>query len=197
VFFYVCLAAFTIVVTPARITQFTYDISQDLRHLPYGYILLIVAMIVISFPPFIGLGPLLHMFGFIYGMQGFIPAAVGTLAASAIVFVTLRMMFGERLHLQTSTNQKWQALEAVIRSKGMPLIILIRMSSLVPWARSNSLFASIASVSLLQFFVATLFVLPKVWVNVFVGSRLAKLSDRTQKNRMYTRENSCHPFCSH
>ncbi|KAG1865311.1 Golgi apparatus membrane protein TVP38 [Suillus subluteus] len=187
VLFYVCLTAFIIAVTPVRITQFMYDISQDLRSLPYGYMLLIVAMIITSFPPFIGHGPLLHMFGFTYGMWGFFPAAVGTMAASTIVFVTLRMMFGKRLRLRTSTNQKWQALEAVIRSRGMPLIILIRMSSLVPWAWSNSLFASIASVSFLRFFIATLFVFPKVWVNVFIGSRLARFSDRKQRNRMYTR----------
>ncbi|KAG2040231.1 Golgi apparatus membrane protein TVP38 [Suillus americanus] len=204
VLFYVCLTAFIIAVTPIRITQFMYDISQDLRSLPYGYMLIIVAMsehilllssdvqtclpsVVTSFPPFIGYSPLLHMFGFTYGMRGFIPAAVGTLAASAIVFVTLRMMFGKRLRLRTSTNQKWQALEAVIRSRGMPLIILIRMSSLVPWAWSNSLFASIAPVSLFQFFMATLFVLPKVWVNVFIGSRIAKFSDSKQRDRMYAR----------
>ncbi|KAG1856673.1 Golgi apparatus membrane protein TVP38 [Suillus subalutaceus] len=183
VFFYVCLAAFILAVTPVRITQFMYDISQDLRSLPYGYMLLIVAMIITSFPPFIGHGTLLHMFGFTYGMWGFFPAAVGTMAASTIVFVTLRMMFGKRLRLRTSTNQKWQALEAVIRSRGMPLIILIRMSSLVPWAWSNSLFASIASVSFLRFFIATLFVFPKVWVNVFIGFCLARLSDSKQRNR--------------
>lgn len=43
-FFYVCLAAFIIVVTPARIAQFTYDTAQDIRHLPYGYTILIVVM---------------------------------------------------------------------------------------------------------------------------------------------------------
>ncbi|KAG2348371.1 Golgi apparatus membrane protein TVP38 [Suillus weaverae] len=187
ILFYVCSVAFIIAVTPARIAQFTFDIAQDLRNLLYGYMLLIVAMTVISFPPFIGHGPFLNLFGFIYGMGGFIPAAVGTLAGSAIVFITLRMMFGKKLRLWTATNEKWQALEVVIRSRGMPLIILIRMSSLVPWAWSNSLFASIASVSLLQFFIATWFVLPRVFLQVFVGSRIAKLSDRKQRERMATR----------
>ncbi|KAG2146731.1 Golgi apparatus membrane protein TVP38 [Suillus clintonianus] len=185
-FFYVCLATFIIVVTPARIAQFTYDAAQYIRHLPYGYTIIIVVMIVASFPPFIGHVTLLNLFGFTYGIRGFFPAAFGTLAGSAIAFVTLRFMFSKRLRSWTSTNEKWQALEAVIRSRGMPLIILIRMSSFPPWAWSNSLFASITPVSLFQFFIATCFVLPKVLVYVFVGSRIARLSDGEQRNHMDT-----------
>ncbi|KAG2124466.1 Golgi apparatus membrane protein TVP38 [Suillus cothurnatus] len=187
VFFYVCLFGFIIAVTPARIAQVMYDIAQNLRDFQYGYVLLIAAMIITSFPPFIGHGPLLYLFGFTYSARGLIPAAVGTLVSSVVVFVTLRMTFGKRLRLRTSSNEKWRALEAVIRSRGMPLIILIRISSLVPWAWSNSFFASVGSVSLLQFFVATLFVLPRVWVNVVVGSRVAKLSDFKQRSRMIMR----------
>ncbi|KAG2348793.1 Golgi apparatus membrane protein TVP38 [Suillus weaverae] len=184
--FYVCLAAFILVVTPARIAQFMYDVAQDVRHLPYGYTILIVVMIAASFPPFIGHITLLNLFGFTYGLRGFFPAAFASLAGSAIVFVTLRIMFSKRLHSWTSTNEKWQALETVIRSRGMPLIILIRVSSFPPWAWSNSLFASIAPVSLFQFFIATWFVLPKVMVYVFVGSRIARLSDGEQRNHMDT-----------
>ncbi|KAG2047428.1 Golgi apparatus membrane protein TVP38 [Suillus hirtellus] len=185
-FFYLCSAAFIVVVTPARIAQFTYDFAQDIRHLPYGYIILIIIMIAVSFPPFIGHTTLLNLFGFTYGLRGFFPAAFGSLAGSAIVFVTLRIMFSKRLRSWTSTNEKWQALEAVIRSRGMPLIILIRVSSFPPWAWSNSLFASIAPVSLFQFFMATWFTLPKVMVYVFVGSRIARLSDGEQRNHMDT-----------
>ncbi|KAG1874535.1 Golgi apparatus membrane protein TVP38 [Suillus subalutaceus] len=185
-FFYFCSTVFILVVTPARIAQFTYDFAQDIRHLPYGYAILIVLMIAVSFPPFIGHTTLLNLFGFTYGLPGFFPAAFASLAGSAIVFVTLRIMFSKRLRLWTSTNEKWQALEVVIRSRGIPLIILIRVSSFPPWAWSNSLFASIAPVSLFQFFIATLFILPKVMVYVFVGSRIARLSDGEQRNHMDT-----------
>lgn len=185
-FFYFSLSAFIILVTPARIAQFMYDVAQDIRHLPYGYTVLIAIMIVASFPPLIAHTTLLNLFGFTYGLQGFFPAAFGSLAGSTLVFVTLRIMFSKRLRSWTSTNEKWQALETVIQSRGMPMIILIRISSFPPWAWSNTLFASIASVSLFQFFTATLFLLPKVMVYVFVGSRIARLSDGEQRNHMDT-----------
>ncbi|OJA16990.1 hypothetical protein AZE42_00571 [Rhizopogon vesiculosus] len=185
-FCYACLTAFIVVVTPSRIAQFLYDIAQHIRRLPYGHVILIGVMIVISFPPFFSHTTMVNLCGFTYGMQGFIPAAIGTLAGSTIAFVTLRMMFSKRLHSWTSTNEKWQALETVIRSRGMPLIIVIRMSSFPPWVYSNTLFASIVSVSLPQFFIATCFVLPKVMVYVFIGSRIARLSDGEQRNHMDT-----------
>jgi uncharacterized membrane protein YdjX (TVP38/TMEM64 family) len=72
--------------------------------------------VVMSFPPFIGHTTMLHLCGFTYGIQGIVPAAIGTLGGSAIVFVTLRIMFSRRLHSWTSANEKWQALEAVIVS---------------------------------------------------------------------------------
>lgn len=45
---------------------------------------------------------------------------------------------------------------------------------------------SIEAVSLWQFVVATLFLLPKVFLVVFVGSRIAKFSDGGQRDQMDT-----------
>ncbi|KAH0840033.1 Golgi apparatus membrane protein TVP38 [Lanmaoa asiatica] len=182
--FYACLIAFIVLVTPSRIAQSMYDLAVVIRRLPYGSFILIAANVLISFPPFIGHSTLMNLCGFTYGMQGFIPAAISTIGGSALVFVVLRSLFSNRLRKWAPTNEKWAALEAVIRARGLPLIILIRISSFPPWVYSNSLFASIESVSLTQFIFATLFVLPRVMIYVFVGSRIASLSDGEQRSRM-------------
>ncbi|KAI9574571.1 Golgi apparatus membrane protein TVP38 [Boletus coccyginus] len=184
--FYACLIAFIALVTPSRIAQFMYDLAAEIRRLPYGYFILTAAVVLISFPPFIGHSMLMNLCGFTYGMQGFIPAAVSTVGGSALAFVVLRSLFSDHLRKWTTTNEKWGALEAVIRARGSPLIILIRISSFPPWVYSNSLFASIESVSLIQFVFATLFVLPRVMVHVFVGSRVASFSDGEQRSHMDT-----------
>ncbi|KAH7922445.1 Golgi apparatus membrane protein TVP38, partial [Leucogyrophana mollusca] len=185
-FFYASLLLFIIVVTPGRIAQFVHDRAQDIRRLRYGSLILFLVIVLISFPPFIGHTTMVNLCGFTYGLHGFIPAAAGTMAGSAIVFVVLRLLFSERLRQWSSTNEKWQALETVVRARGLPLIILIRVSSFPPWVYSNSLFASIESVSLPQFVIATLFVLPKVFLFTFVGSRLGKLSDGEERSHMDT-----------
>ncbi|KIM68625.1 hypothetical protein SCLCIDRAFT_885490 [Scleroderma citrinum Foug A] len=184
VFFYGCLIALILLVTPSRIAQFVYDLAQRIRHVPYGSLVLMIAVVIASFPPFIGHSTLMNVYGFTYGLQGFVPAAISTIAGSAAAFVTLRHLFRDRLRQWTSTNDNWQALESVIRAKGLGLIILIRVSPFPPWVYSNSLFAGIEAVSLAQFALATLFVLPRVLVFIFIGSRIASLSDGEQRSQM-------------
>lgn len=91
-------------------------------------------------------------------MQGFYIASSASVVGAALVFVTLRFVFSQRLRQWSSYNEKWQALEAVVvsrlrhsdashpfssfqRAKGLPLIILIRISPFPPCVYSNSLFA--------------------------------------------------------
>jgi len=46
--FYIALAAFFIIVTPARIFQWLYDLAQNLSHLQFGWLVL-GAMLVLDF----------------------------------------------------------------------------------------------------------------------------------------------------
>lgn len=83
--------------------------------------------------------------------------------------------------------------------------MLIRASPFPPWVYANSLFAvsmlgfrvmfdltitsqSIEAVALWQFVIATTVVFPKVALHVFIGSRLAALSDGDTRRHMDTRE---------
>jgi uncharacterized membrane protein YdjX (TVP38/TMEM64 family) len=109
----------------------------------------------------IGHTTLLNLCGFTYGMKGFLIAAPASLVASTIVFVALRYFFSGVVRSWSEKNEIWKALEAVIVSflsfpflsflslwltiiqdaKGLPLIILTRISPLPPWVYSNALFA--------------------------------------------------------
>jgi len=184
--FYVCLVAAIVVITPSRIAQALYDAAQSLRRQKFGWLVLGAILVVVCFPPFIGYSTVVNLCGFTYGLKGFFVAGLATLIGSALVFTTLRLLFSKRVQRWTSTSEKWQALETVIRAKGLPLIILIRISSFPPWVYANALFAGINSVSLLQFLVATVFVLPRIFLFVFIGSRIAKFSDGEQRHRMDT-----------
>ncbi|KAK1236737.1 Tlg2-vesicle protein [Marasmius sp. AFHP31] len=185
--FYLCLGVFVIVVSPSRIAQFLYDQATKLSQTQFGWLVLGAAIVVISFPPLTGHSTLSTLCGFAYGMKGFFITAIGSVVGSAIVFLILRALFSARLRTWSSKNEKWQALESVVRAKGLPLIILIRVSPFPPWVYSNSLFASIESVSLWQFVVATMFIFPKLALQVFVGSRIAALSDGDTRSHMDTR----------
>ncbi|CAA7259670.1 unnamed protein product [Cyclocybe aegerita] len=184
---YVCMGAFIVVVTPARIAQYLYDKARILASTRLGWLAISGAIVVISFPPLIGHTTLVTLCGFAYGLKGFFIGAPASLIGSAVVFAVLRFLFSERLREWSSKNEKWQALESVVTAKGLPLIILIRISPFPPWVYSNSLFASIEAVKLWQFVVATTFVFPKILLHTFIGSKIAELSDGDQRGHMDTR----------
>ena len=70
--------------------------------------------VLISFPPCIGHTTIVTLCGFAYGMSGWFIAAPASLVGSATAFVVLRFLFSRRLQKWSSTNEKWQALEAVV-----------------------------------------------------------------------------------
>ncbi|KIK06791.1 hypothetical protein K443DRAFT_674076 [Laccaria amethystina LaAM-08-1] len=184
--FYLSLGALVIIISPARIAQYLYDQARILAEAPFGSLALALAIVCISFPPLVGHTTLVTLCGFAYGMNGVYIAATASIIGSALVFVVLRFLFSARLRTWSGHNQKWQALESVIRAKGLPLVVLIRISPFPPWVYSNSLFASIEAVKLWQFVVATFFIIPKLLLHTFIGSKIAQLSDGDQRGRMDT-----------
>lgn len=181
--FYAGLAA-VLILKGAVIAQAMYDVAQKLSHMKYGWLAIIGFMIAISFPPMISHTTTVTLCGFAYGMKGFYVALAGSVLGAATAFVVLRFLFSKRLRKWSATNDKWTALETVVKSKGLPLVILIRMSPMPPWVYSNALFASIHTVALWQFVVATFFLSPKLLLYTFIGSRLAPLSDGKQRQEM-------------
>jgi len=186
ILFYIVLGAFIIIVTPTRIAQFSFDKAKALSETHYGWLTLGLTMVLVSFPPLVGHTTLATLCGFAYGMKGLFISATASIVGSAAAFVTLRYFFSERIRQWSAHNKKWQALQSVVKAKGLPLIVLIRVSPLPPWVYSNSLFASIEVVSLWQFVFGTLFIIPKLTLHAFVGSRMAALSDGDQRGRMDT-----------
>lgn len=186
VVFYLSLGVLVIIISPARIAQYLYDQAHILAEAPFGSLALALAIVCISFPPLIGHTTLVTLCGFAYGLNGIYIAAGVSIVGSALVFVVLRFLFSARLRAWSGHNQKWQALESVVRAKGLPLVVLIRISPFPPWVYSNSLFASIEAVKLWQFVIATFCIIPKLLLHTFIGSKIAQLSDGDQRGRMDT-----------
>ncbi|KAG8761454.1 Tlg2-vesicle protein [Serendipita sp. 396] len=182
--FYICLVCIFIVIGPDTIFQYFYNLSQQLRKMEYGWLFLGTALVIASFPPMVGFTTLLSIAGFAWGVQGFWIACPAAFIGAGLCFVSLRLMFRVRLQKLQQSNKHWRALDQVVATKGLPLIILIRFSPLPPWVYSNALFASITSVKFWQFMVANLFLIPKILLTIFVASRIAALADRDQRGKM-------------
>ncbi|KAF8592389.1 Golgi apparatus membrane protein TVP38 [Ramaria rubella] len=186
ILFHVALFALLVIFRPARIFQFLYNLSQQLKAMRFGWLILGGVMVVASFPPLVGYSTCVSVCGFAYGMQGYYVAGPATMLGSGVAFIVLRLLFSRQVAAWSSKHDKWQALEQVIAAKGLPLIILIRMSPFPPYVYSQALFASISVVKFWQFMLATFCFQPRIVLAVFIGSRIAKLSDTNQRGQMDT-----------
>ncbi|KZW04102.1 hypothetical protein EXIGLDRAFT_716109 [Exidia glandulosa HHB12029] len=180
--FMLVMAAYTglmiafFVIGPKKVSHSIYTSAQRLRAMPFGWAILMSIMTATSIPPAVGFTTTMTLCGFVYGLQGFAIAGPGMFLGSAVSFILLRVLFRRRIRTWANDNASWRALGSVIRAKGMPLICLIRLCPL-PWTGSNMLFASIETVSFVQFMLATTVLMPKCFIAVFIGARLALLSD--------------------
>ncbi|KAG8886525.1 Tlg2-vesicle protein [Tulasnella sp. 331] len=183
---YVAVGAMFLVIGPKVIGQTVYDLAHSIAKLRFGWLILISIIAVTSFPPLIGWSTTITLCGFAYGPKGWFVAAAGAMIGAAVSFIVLRVAFYARIKAWSQSNKKWAALETVIRARGLPLIILIRLSPIPPWVYSNLLFASIETVTFSQFMVANIFYCAKLFIHVWVGSRIAVFSDGTQRDEMDT-----------
>ncbi|KAF8688405.1 SNARE associated Golgi protein, partial [Rhizoctonia solani] len=179
----IALATVFIMLGADQIFQFLYDSAQKLKVMPAGWAILSAAIVVVSIPPLVGKSTVITVCGFAYGVKAFSFVAPAACVGAAFTFICLRCFFHERVRRYTRNKEHWRALEAVVATKGLPLVILIRLAP-IPWTYSNALFASIESVRFWQFMVATVIYTPKLFVMIFIASRVAKFSDGQRRSEM-------------
>ncbi|KAH8830768.1 Golgi apparatus membrane protein TVP38 [Flagelloscypha sp. PMI_526] len=167
---YILATIAIIIITPARIFQWLYDRAAEFAELRFGWMIMALLIVLVSYPPMPGHTTIASQ------LRG--PAS---LVGAGIVFLSLRLFFKPRMKAWSENHEKWRALET-----WLPLIILIRVSPFPPWIYNNCFFASVQSVSLWQFLVATLFLFPRLFLHVFIGSRISKLADGDQRDHMDT-----------
>ncbi|KIM29599.1 hypothetical protein M408DRAFT_328826 [Serendipita vermifera MAFF 305830] len=184
--FNITLVTTVIIVGPEAIFQYFYRLSQKLKNAPFGWLISASLLILASFPPMIGFYTMVSITGFAWGLKGMYIAGPGALVGAGLSFLTLRLLFHKKLRELQQSNKHWRALDQVVAARGLPLIILIRLSPIPPWVYSTALFASITSVKFWQFIVANLFLMPKIFLTVFVASRIAALADKDQRGEMDT-----------
>ncbi|WVQ81397.1 hypothetical protein IAT38_003521 [Cryptococcus sp. DSM 104549] len=170
---HILMLALVIIITPTRIGHFFNNVALKLRAMgAWGVILLSLFAIVTSHPPLFGFSGSLTLIGFTYGVwPGFLIAFIASMAGSAVAFISVRAFFLGWI----KKNDKWEAFGHVMRAKGTPLVLMIRYCP-IPWAVANGLFASIESVRLWQFMLATVLIQPRLMIPVFIGSRLTSLA---------------------
>ncbi|KAM0751669.1 hypothetical protein T439DRAFT_324866 [Meredithblackwellia eburnea MCA 4105] len=173
-------------VGPEKAFEIMADWGKSLQEMEYGPAVLIGVTILTSFPPLMGYGTCITLCGFSFGVwKGWVIGMAGCVLGGVISFVVMRRLIGIFAPL-LGQDKTFRALGTAVRVKGLPLVILIRLCPF-PFPYSNAFFASIESVTLFQFFIATLTITPKLFLHVWTGSRMFLLADPETRNNMDTR----------
>ncbi|KAF1840516.1 uncharacterized protein K460DRAFT_296167 [Cucurbitaria berberidis CBS 394.84] len=152
-------------------------IAKKWRDVTGGWLILWVAIFIVSFPPLIGYASLLTITGFVYGFpKGWFIAATATVAGSTASFLLSRSLLKNMVHRLIANDTRFAALALTLKHDGLKLLIMIRMCPL-PYSISNGAIATFPTVHWASFALATAIVTPKLILHIFIGAQLEKIAE--------------------
>lgn len=160
-----------------RIFAWLQPIAVGWRALPAGWLIIFAMTFVCAFPPMIGYSTTLTIAGFVYGFPGGWPVvAAATVAGSTTAFIASRTVLSQYVHSLIGSDKRFVALGQILRRDGVFVLAAVRLCPL-PFSLSNGFLATIPSISPAGFAAATALSSPKIFIHIFIGSRMAKLAE--------------------
>ncbi|GAB7345871.1 hypothetical protein MBLNU457_4118t2 [Dothideomycetes sp. NU457] len=156
-------------------------VAKRWRELRGGWLILWFVTFVVSFPPLIGYSSCVTLAGFVFGVgPGWLIVASATILGSTASFIASRYFLQRFVQRMTEQNKKFNALALTLKHDGFKLLIMIRLCPL-PYSFSNGAISTIPTVKPLPFMLATACASPKLFLHVFIGSRLSALAESGDK----------------
>ncbi|KAK4182050.1 snare associated Golgi protein-domain-containing protein [Podospora australis] len=147
--------------------------AQKVRDLRAGWLIPIVILIVISFPPLFGHEIIALLCGVVYGLWiGFGVVAAGTFFGEVGTWFAFKYLFRKKSEKLERTNLNYGALARITRDGGFWIVMVIRFSA-IPTHFSTAVFST-CDVRFWIFATATFLTLPKQIFLVYLGVLLLK-----------------------
>ena len=164
-----------------RIFAWLEPVAEKWQNLRGGWLILWLMCFVTAFPPVIGYSTCLTLAGFIYGFPwGWPIVASATIVGSTCSFIVSRTLLKGFVDRLVVGDQRFEALSLVLKHDGLKLLLMIRLCPL-PYSLSNGAISTFPTVQPLMFALATAAATPKLFIAVFVGSRLAVIAKSGEK----------------
>ncbi|KAH8203375.1 hypothetical protein TruAng_002470 [Truncatella angustata] len=164
-----------------KVVEILRPFSEKVRDVPAGWLIPIVILIIISFPPLFGHEIIGLLCGVVYGLWiGFAIVAAGTFLGEVGTWFAFKKALRKKAEKLERTNLNYAALARVTRDSGFWMVFIIRFS-IVPSHFSTAVFST-CDVKFWHFCVATFLTLPKQIFIVYLGVLLVAqdANNRTQ-----------------
>ncbi|KAA8576258.1 hypothetical protein MFRU_009g01700 [Monilinia fructicola] len=150
--------------------------AERWRDMPGGWMILWAMTFIAAFPPLIGYSSTITIAGFVYGVpKGWAIVASATVAGSLCSFLASRTILSTYVHRLVGQDKRFEALALTLKHDGIKILCMIRLCPL-PYSLSNAAIATFPTVHPLKYALATALVTPKLFIHVFIGSRLGSLA---------------------
>ena len=141
-----------------------------------GWTILWAITFLTAFPPMIGYSSCGTTAGFVYGIwDGWLILATATVAGSFVSFIASRTVLRSYVERLLEHDKRFAALTLTVKQDGLKLLCMIRLCPL-PYSLSNGAMSTIPTVQPGMYALATAIITPKLFIHVFIGSRLAVIA---------------------
>ncbi|EJT96704.1 hypothetical protein DACRYDRAFT_102774 [Dacryopinax primogenitus] len=148
----------------------------SLGHMPAGWLIPIVILFIISFPPLFGHEIIAVLVGLVWGFGlGFAIVAVGTVLGEVGNFYAFRYLLSAKGHRAELTNLRYATLARIIRDGGFTIALVTRLSA-VPGHLTTAVFST-CGMGIGTFVLAAALSMPKQMVTVYLGVVLLQSAD--------------------
>lgn len=171
------------------ILNFFVKLSHIIKESKYGELIIWIGIIVVSFPPLIGLSTLCELAGMAYGvsLKTWIIVSTSTVVGSAVSFVVFRYILQKKSQ-QLLKKSRFFAAVANVLSKDKDKFLLMFLLQLLPrpYSITNAAFASVPGISLLHFVITSFLVSPKYLQMAYVGHTIVHIGEnKDARTRMW------------
>ena len=112
--------------------------------------------------------------------------ASATIVGSTCSFIFSRTILSGLVHRLVANDKRFEALSLVLKHDGLKLLVMIRLCPL-PYSLSNGAISTFPTVQPLGFALATAAATPKLFIAIFIGSRLAAIAKSGEKMDVATK----------
>lgn len=155
------------------------ETSNELRAKHRTAFVLVLLLFVVSFPPLIGFSFLSTSTGLIYGVsfEGWVILAFGTISGSIAAFALFKTLLRSKAERLVHSSPRFEAFAAILQENHSYWILaLVRLCPL-PYSITNGAVAAVHGLSIRNFAIAQFITTPKLFIYLFVGSRIKRMGE--------------------
>ncbi|KAJ7778107.1 hypothetical protein B0H16DRAFT_1405862 [Mycena metata] len=163
-----------------KIVDALMPVSQWLHRITAGWLIPIVVLIALSFPPLFGHEIVAMLCGLVWGLgAGFGIVAAGTIIGEICTFFTFKSCLSRRGAKLELTSLSYGTLARVVRDGGLRIAVIARFSAL-PSHFTTAVFAT-CGMPFWMFLVSAVAGLPKQVALVYIGVALGESGSKSNK----------------